>query len=111
EATGAAGFLSDQDEFAFSHCGVDAPLRVLQTAGFIKKVPGGWQCLLFTAYNAQLDSAWIPDETDATWTLFLNGKEKMQTDTSQMLESLPAQSWFSPEGRIEVSAMKEAVLI
>lgn len=115
ESTGAAGFMSDTDEFVFQRIlpgQIDAPMRVLEASGFLKKVPGGWECVIFTHYNAQLDANWIPDETDEQWKKFIDGKNDMAKDVPLIFESIPTQSWFLEKtGKIEPAMMKKAILL
>jgi hypothetical protein len=115
ESTGAAGFMADIDEFIFQRIlpgQIDAPMRVLEASGFLKKVPGGWECLLFCHYNAQLDANWIPDETDDAWRKFIDGKTAMAKETPLILESIPNQSWFLEKtGKVEDAMMKKAILL
>lgn len=111
ESTGAAGFLSEKDEFVFKSYGIDTPLALLTLAGFLKKVPGGWECKMFIHYNAQLDASWIPGDSDESWQLFLNGRAKMAEQSSEILAALPSQSWFSMTGKIEEGVMKKIVLL
>ena len=114
ESTGAAGFLSDTDEFVFQRippAQIDAPMKTLEASGFINKVPGGWECPIFTFYNAALDASYIPDDSDELWKNFTNGKQEMARGASAILESIQPQCWFWKEGKIEPALMQKALLL
>lgn len=114
ESSGAAGFMSEEDDFIFQRTipfQCDQPMTLLTACGLLKKVPGGWECPLFLYYNASLDPNWIPDDTDESWKTFRNGQAMMAKDAPSIAESLPAQSWYIDQARVTDDRMNKILML